>query len=92
MKHLILITFVLLSTGFIKPGQPVQCQDRKNAKPFAIGYNEHYAFQHKDNTVAFNIQDRAYYKCSVRTIKSRDVSQEEWLNTIKDYRYEVMKL
>ena len=77
--------------GFIKPGQPVQCQDRKNAKPVGIGYNEHYAFQHQDGTIAYNIQDRGYYKCSVRTINSRDVSQEEWINTINEYRYEVVK-
>ena len=92
MKHLILLTFVLLSTGFIWPFNKPQgsCTDRLNAKPFAIGYNEHYAFQHKDKTIAYNIQDRAYYKCSVRTTKSRDVSQEEWLNTINEYRYEVL--
>lgn len=91
MKHLILLTFVLLSTGFIKPGQPVQCQDRKNAKPVGIGYNEHYAFQHQDGTVVFSIVDRAYYKCSVRQTNSRHVSKEEWENTFNEFRYEVIK-
>lgn len=93
MKYLILLTFVLLSTGFIWPFNKPQgsCTDRLNAKPISIGYNEHYAFQHEDGTVVFFIVDHAYYKCSVRQSNSRHVNKEEWEATFKDFRYEVVK-
>lgn len=78
----------LSKPSFLPKGQ---CKDKADAKPIAVGYNEHYAFQQRDGSVSYFVQDREYYKCSVRNIDYRVLSKEEWEATFKDFRYEVMK-
>lgn len=57
----------------------------------ATGYNEHYAYQNRDGSIQYYIQDREYNSCSAKTIKQLNVTKEQWENTINEYKFEEVK-
>lgn len=84
----VFLLVALISMVTLAFAEVTKCKKNETGPLVAVGRAEHYAFQHRDGSILYVIQDRQYYKCVVKIAAQRVVTKEEWEVTINQYRYE----